>query len=172
MKRICLLALLTGIVTSPAASIWRAPWIETQITPKSVDFYDRVFDIRVKDVDDHFRQFDIVVAVKPGQKMLSPFASGHLSLITADDYAAQVPVEMRWEKGKAKFWFRISRKAIESSKFEIREQGWAPLRNDKGEAQKDAAGKPMYEMTLGGQAFWFALKDFALSATSAERRRE
>jgi len=49
----------------------------------------------------------------------------------------------------------------EKSRFEIREQGWEVVRDSKGQVLKDRHGKPETEMTLGGQAYWFYLKDFA-----------
>lgn len=137
------------------------PWVEVQIVPKYLAQYDRSFEIKTKDVDEHWKQFEISVRAKAGKRMLSPFTSGYLALITSEEFAADVPVEVHQKGDRTAFWFRISRKALESSKFEIREQGWEPVYDAKGQPTRDAVGKPIYEMTLGGQAFWLYLKDFA-----------
>ena len=96
--------------------------------------------------------YGLRVSVAPrGEKEISPFTSGELMVIEGDHHVATVPVEVSREGKKFTFRFRVSPAAAAASRFDIREQGWTTLHEN---------GVPKSVMTLGGQAFWFWVRDF------------
>jgi hypothetical protein len=157
MRAVFTIALAAGLAL--AAGRAYAVWTEVQIVPKYLDQYNQVFTISTRDVE-RLKEVRVSVAPKPN-KEISPFTSAELMVIEDNHHVATVPVASSREGAKFTFRFRISPAAAAESRFDIREQGWEEVRSADGSPQRDAEGHPKMEMTLGGQAFWFWLRDFA-----------
>jgi hypothetical protein len=159
MRKTTTLLTLAAALLGAAAQHAYAVWTEQQITPNSLADLERSWTFKTRDVES-FKQVEITVEPKAGKKSLSPFTSGHLSILEGNRYVGEVPVEVRRENGRATFWFRLSPDALAKSKFEAREQAYGVYRDAQGNPVKDAEGKPKVEQMLGGQAYWFYLRDF------------
>ena len=148
--------ILTGFLLLLGARGAHAVWSETQITPKSLEHISRTFELKSGDREG-LRQIEITVGAKTGQ--LSPFTRAVLSIPTDDGYA-YVPVEETRRGAKVSYWFRLSPSLVPKAKFEVREQAYTTYGDAQGNPQRDAQGKPIVKQTLGGQAWWFCLRDF------------
>lgn len=137
-----------------------AVWTEIQITPKYMKSGDRSFTIHVKDRDG-LKEFEIIEESTRKERIISPFAHANLTIMKDGESVGMIPVEVKNEAMKLTCWFRVSEKTIEGSRFELREQGFAPVHSFGAFPDRARIGNNEYEMTLGGQAFWFKLKDFA-----------
>lgn len=128
-----------------------AVWTEVQLTPGHMVADHAAVSVHVKDVE-NWKQFDVTVEPVKGKK-LSQFTSAKLFIATADATAASVPVESRREGDRVTFWFRVAPRFLSNSRLDIAEQGYEEVR--------DADGHVHTEMTLGGSACWFWLRDLA-----------
>lgn len=142
-----------------ARQAW-AVWSQSQITPGYAVAADHAVTVTTKR-DGSLVQFDVSVTSKDAKRPISPYADGSLSVVQGDDFWSEATVKPYWKGDTLNFRFKVSARALEKSRFEIREQGWTYLHDSKGGLLKDSHGKPETEMTLGGQAYWFYLKDFA-----------
>lgn len=152
--------ILAGVLALACARQALAVWAESQILPGYAAAADHAVTVSTKR-DGSLVQFDVSVKAKDGKRPISPYADGNLSVVQGDDFWSEATVKPYWKGDTVNFRFKVSAKALEQSRFEIREQGWTYLHDGKGELLKDSHGKPETEMTLGGQAYWFYLKDFA-----------
>ena len=134
-------------------------WTETRVTPQTVEQTGRRFGIK-SEMRDNMRQFTVTVEHRAGRK-ISPFASASLRLISEDKTVALVPVETRWENGKVRFWFRASPEAVKSSRFDYHEQAYSESLTPGGRPAPYREGKQRIEQLLGGEAWYFFLRDFA-----------
>jgi len=164
MKKTAFLLALAGLLLGGRAKHAYAIWTQQQITPKSLDYLERSWTFKAKAVEG-LKQVEITVAPKAGKKALSPFTSGHLSILDGDRYVGEIPVEVRRESGRVSFWFRLSPEALAKSKFEVREQAYGVYSDAQGNPVKDTDGKPKVEQMLGGQAYWLYLRDFVETPT-------
>ena len=157
MKRpLLLIAALAGLVAAREAA---AVWTETRITPQSVGQTTRRFTVR-SEMRDNLRQYEVIVEHQEGRK-ISPFADATIRLISDDKTVALVPVEPKWEGGKVRFWFRVSPEAVKSSRFDYREQAYSEKLTPGGRPAPYRERRGREEMLLGGQAWYFFLRDFA-----------
>jgi hypothetical protein len=148
---------LTVLVMGLAAREASAVWVQSQIGPKFTRNDTRDFKITATRKEG-FVQYELVVTGR--KKRISPFADGCLRLIDGDKTVGELPIRERWEGDKVKFWFRVSPTAIAQSRFDFNEQGWFERNDDRPAGlPTDPTGK--YEMTLGGHAYFFYLRDFA-----------
>jgi hypothetical protein len=145
---------LIGVAARPASAVW----VESQLTPRGLSDGDRVFSIH-QEMRDGLKQFSVTVT--PKGKPLSPFASGKLQVIQGDRTVAIMPVTGTWKKGSVSFWFRVSPEALGQSRFDYAEQAYMKAERGAGEPAPDPERTGRYEMTLGGQAWYFFLRDFA-----------
>ena len=152
--------ILAGVLALAGARRALAVWSQSQIMPGYASAGDHAVTVTTKR-DGSLVQFDVSVQSKNAKRPISPYADGNLSVIQGDDFWSDAQVEPHWKDDTVSFRFKVSAKALEKSRFEIREQGWEVVRDSKGQVLKDRHGKPETEMTLGGQAYWFYLKDFA-----------
>jgi hypothetical protein len=134
--------------------------VEFRLTPKDLTAENRSFTVTTKDVGE-FKEFDVTVTPDPKGRVLSPFVRGDLSLSTPSEHMALVRLEPKREGGKVSFWFRVSPKAIEGSRFEIGEQAYGTYQNADGTPVRDENGQPKVEQFIGGSSYWFLLHDFA-----------
>lgn len=162
MRIVMTIALAAGLAL--IASRAHAIWIEAQLTPENIARQDQSFTVNTRDIEG-MKEFRISVAPKEG-KEISPFTSGELMVIEEDHHVATVPVSASRAGKKVTFRFRVSSAAAARSRFDLREQGWTDYRNADGTPQRNEDGTPKVEMTLGGQAFWFWLRDFVGQAAS------
>jgi len=160
MRTVMTLGLIAGLAL--AASRAHAVWLEVQLTPRNTDQWNQSFAVSARDIEG---MIELRVTVEPKQgKEISPFTSGQLMVIEDNRHVASVPVAVSRDGKKVTFRFRLAPAAAARSRFDIHEQGWEPARNPDGTPQRDEHGVPMMEMTLGGQAYWFWVRDFAGSS--------
>src|ERR1043165_4613275 len=126
MIRTALLAIAL-ISTLAVAQAALRPWVEFQITPKTMP-EDRLFTVTIKD-EGSLKQIDVTVEQRSGRRTrrISPFADATLSLIDADDYLANVTVKPVWEGKKVHFRIKVAPRTIAHSRFEFKEQGWSEV---------------------------------------------
>jgi hypothetical protein len=146
------------LIAFSAARVW-ALWSEIQITPKSNAHLDRLFTMTVKNVGS-MKQVDLTIEPKPRGKVLSPFVRAELSVLAGEEYVASIPVSEYRSNGKVIYRFLLSPRTLSRSKFEFREPNYGVYSDSRGEPQRDENGKPKVEQMLGGNAYWFYLKDF------------
>jgi hypothetical protein len=145
---------LNGVAARPASAVW----VESQLTPRGLSDGDRDFSIH-QEMRDGLKLFSVTVT--PKGKPLSPFANGKLQVIQGDKTVAIMPVTGTWKKGAISFWFRVSPETLTLSRFDFAEQAYMQARRGEGEPAPDPERTGRYEMTLGGQASYFFLRDFA-----------
>lgn len=149
--------LLVTLITLGAALPAAAVWTETRITPKTDDGYRR-FTVKTE-MRDNLWQFAVTVEYRDGRK-ISPFADATIRLISDDKTVALVPVEPKWEDGKVRFWFRVSPEAVKSSRFDYQEGAYSEKLTPGGRPAPYREHRPGIERLLGGQAWYFFLRDY------------
>ncbi len=152
-------ALLAAVLALTGTRAAWAVWTEYQVTSKSTLDWDRSLRVDVAPESAVFR-VRIDLAAKSGKRPLSPFTSAHLTLVQDDRLQGEMPVYTDWDRGHVHLSFKIAKMALDRSRLEIREQGWTYLRDATGAVLRDRHGKPEAKLTLGGEAYWFLLKDF------------
>lgn len=149
---------LAAVLVVAASREAAAVWVQSRLTPQGLNDGDRVFTVK-QEMRDGLKQFSVTVT--PKGKPLSPFANGSLQVIQGDKTVAVMPVTGTWKKGSVSFWFRVSREALAQSRFDYAEQAYWKVKNEEGEPAPDPERTGRYQMTLGGQAWYFFLRDFA-----------
>jgi hypothetical protein len=153
-KRVLWLAALVCAFGAPAA---RALTVTVPVTPKSLKQDRRSFTVRTKEVGP-LTEFTITIEARQGQ--LSPFLFPDLHLNTKELTLGYLRVEGKREGEKVTYWFRVSPQAVAHSTFELGEQNYGPMSDRNGNPLRDAAGRPRYEMFIGGIDYEFKLGDF------------
>jgi hypothetical protein len=153
-KRVLFLAAVVCALGAPAA---RALTVTVPVTPKSLKQDRRTFTVRTKEVGP-LTEFTVTIEASQGQ--LSPFLFPDLHLNTKELTLGYVRVEGKREGDKVTYWFRVAPQAVAHSTFELGEQNYGPVRDAKGTPIRDAAGKPRYEMFIGGIDYELKLADF------------
>jgi hypothetical protein len=149
-----LAALLVALTAREASAVW----VQSRLTPHGLNDGERAFTVK-QEMREGLKQFSVTVT--PKGKPLSPFANGQLQVIQGDRTVAIMPVTGTWKKGSVSFWFRVSPEALAHSRFDYAEQAYVKAERGEGEPAPDPERTGRYEMTLGGQAWYFFLSDFA-----------
>lgn len=149
-----------AIVAVCLASRASALWVELQLKPNNLKQTYRAFSIQVTDKDNGMKEFVITMAGDP-KRPLRAFIDGNLKLYSGKDDVGLIPVAESREDGKMMFRFRVTARALENSRFQIDESLDIVHKNADGSPQTDKQGKPKVERWMGGESFWFFLRDFA-----------
>ena len=139
-------AALATLTTTPAWSLT----LEFQLSPKGLSANERTFTVTTKQMGE-FTEFDVTVTPDPKGRSLSPFVRGDLSLDTPDEKVALVRLEPKREGGKVSYWFRVSRKAMEGSRFEIGEQAYGVRSDGDHPSARDERGEQAGSRELAGR---------------------
>jgi hypothetical protein len=158
MRRQGWMLALAGALVLASARGALAVWTEYQIKNKSETPSDRALTVTSKP-DSAMTRIDVTVESKSPDHPISPFAHSNLSVYDGDRLTAEVPVRPYWTGDTLHFSFKVSSHSMDNTHFEIQEQGWTYRHDARGKVLKDRNGKPEAEETLGGQAYWFFLKD-------------
>ena len=157
MSRTRIVSSLAAALVLAAASKASALWIETQLTPKSLQYQRLTFEVKTKEVG-NLRQVEVTFAPRSGK--LPPFTRGQLALIVADTYVGDVPLEETRASGTVTYWFRLSPASLAQTKFEFSEQNFVDSSEVKSSGKPQPRAKPMEEQIMGGSTYWFYLRDF------------